>query len=151
LSRKKKKKKKDESDEESDDDDARKKKKKKKKNDSDDESDSDDASSRKKKKKKKVKKESSDSESDDDRSRRTKSLKRSPSPFNSYSFDSQYAGGVVYKAVNQEKITLGWTEAPCSKCPSFEFCKEGGPVNPKECVYYEDWLVAGTVAFDEES
>ncbi|KAJ6539133.1 RNA polymerase Rpc34 subunit-domain-containing protein [Mycena capillaripes] len=147
-SRKKKKKKKDESDEESDDDaTSRKKKKKKKKNESDDESDDEEASSRKKKKKK-VKKESSDSESDDDRGRRSR--KRSPSPLQSFSFDG-HVGGVVYRAVNQEKITIGWTEAPCSKCPSFEFCKEGGPVNPKECVYYEDWLVAGTVAFDEES
>jgi len=146
--KKKKKKKKNESDEESDSDDGArgKKKKKKKKDDSDDESDSD-APTRKKKKK--VKKESSDSESDDDRGRRTKSVKRSPSPFNM--FDSEYSGGVVYRAVNQEKITLGWSEAPCSKCPSFEFCKEGGPVNAKECVYYEDWLVAGTVAFDDES
>ncbi|KAJ7179336.1 RNA polymerase Rpc34 subunit-domain-containing protein [Mycena filopes] len=145
-SRKKKKKKKNESDEETDSDAAASRKKKKKKIDSDEESDSD-APSRKKKKKK-VKEENRDSESDDDRTRRTKSLKRSPSPFNSYLFDG--SGGVVYRAVNQEKITLGWSEAPCSRCPSFEFCKEGGPVNAKECVYYEDWLVAGTVAFDDE-
>ncbi|KAJ7904298.1 RNA polymerase Rpc34 subunit-domain-containing protein [Mycena olivaceomarginata] len=144
--RKKKKKKRDQSDEESEND-AASRKKKKKKNESDNESDEDDTSSRKKKKKK-VKRESSDSESDDDR--RTKSRKRSPSPFNSHSFDTEYGGGVVYRAVNQEKITLGWTEAPCSKCESFQFCKEGGPVNPKQCVYYEDWLVAGTVAFDDE-
>ncbi|KAJ6510024.1 RNA polymerase Rpc34 subunit-domain-containing protein [Mycena vitilis] len=150
TSRKKKKKKRDESEEDSSEDDAasRKKKKKKKKNESDDESDEDDTSSRKKKKKK-VKRESSDSESDDHRSRRTKSRKRSPSPFDLYSLDG-HIGGVVYRAINQEKITLGWSEAPCSKCPSFEFCKQGGPVNPKECVYYEDWLVAGTVAFDDE-
>jgi len=89
-----------------------------------------------------------ESESDNDRGRRAK---RSPSPFQSFSFDGlDGAGAVVYRAINQEKITLGWTEAPCSKCPSFEFCKQGGPVNPKECVYYEDWLVAGTVAFDED-
>ncbi|KAJ7667787.1 RNA polymerase Rpc34 subunit-domain-containing protein [Mycena polygramma] len=151
ASRKKKKKKRDGSEEESSEDEAasrKKKKKKNKKNESDDESDEDDTSSRKKKKKK-VKRESSDSESDDNRSRRTKSRKRSPSPFDLYSLDG-HIGGVVYRAINQEKITLGWSEAPCSKCPSFEFCKQGGPVNPKECVYYEDWLVAGTVAFDDE-
>ncbi|KAJ6516114.1 RNA polymerase Rpc34 subunit-domain-containing protein [Mycena sanguinolenta] len=125
----------------------KKRKKKKQKYESDDESDDEDAARRKKKKK--VKKESSDSESDDDRSRsRTKSRKRSSSPFNSYSFDN--AGGVVYRAVNQEKLSLGWSEAPCSKCESFQFCKVGGPVNPQECVYYDDWLVAGTLAFDEE-
>ncbi|KAJ7117376.1 RNA polymerase Rpc34 subunit-domain-containing protein [Mycena crocata] len=151
------------SDSDSDSDVPKKKKKKKKKIDSEDESNDDDTSSkkrkkrkkkddRKKKKKKKIKRESSESESDDDRGRRTKSLKRSPSPFQAFSFDGlDGAGGVVYRAVNQEKITLGWAEAPCSKCPSFEFCKEGGPVNAKECVYYDDWLVAGTVAFDDEA
>ncbi|KAJ7774322.1 RNA polymerase Rpc34 subunit-domain-containing protein [Mycena maculata] len=148
---KKKKKKKNDSEDESDGEEASsRKKKKKKKSESDGESDEDDASSRKKKKKKKkVKRESSDeSESDDDHGRRSK---RSPSPYQSFSFDGlDSAGGVVYRAVNQEKITLGWTEAPCSKCSSFEFCKQGGPVNPKECVYYEDWLVAGTVAFDDD-
>ncbi|KAJ6599290.1 RNA polymerase Rpc34 subunit-domain-containing protein [Mycena vulgaris] len=154
--KKKKKKKKNDSEDESDEDTSSRKKKKKK-NDSDDESEEDDdaVSRKKKKKKKKVKQESSsesDSESDDDRRRRKKSLKRSPSPFQSFSFDGlDGAGGVVYRAVNQEKITLGWTEAPCSKCSSFEFCKEDGPVNAKECVYYDDWLVAGTVAFDDDS
>ncbi|KAJ7507539.1 RNA polymerase Rpc34 subunit-domain-containing protein [Mycena galericulata] len=151
--KKSKKKKKRASEDTSDDEDAsNRKKKKKKKNESDGESDEDDVASRKKKKKK-VKKETSDeSESDDDRGRRTKSLKRSPSPFQSFLLDGfDGAGAVVYRAINQEKITLGWTEAPCSKCSSFEFCKQGGPVNPKECVYYEDWLVAGTVAFDEDS
>jgi len=66
-----------------------------------------------------------------------------------FSFDDG-AGAVVYRAINQEKVTIGWTEAPCNKCPSFEFCKEGGPVNAKECVYYADWLVAGQIAFDDE-
>ncbi|KAJ7086669.1 RNA polymerase Rpc34 subunit-domain-containing protein [Mycena epipterygia] len=148
--KKKKKKKKDDSDDESDDEDTSSRKKKKKKNESDDESD--DAPSRKKKKKK-VKKESSesDSESDDDRGRRKKSLRRSTSPFQSYSFDGlDGAGGVVYRAINQENVSLGWAEAPCSKCSSFEFCKEGGPVNARECVYYDDWLVAGTVAFEDD-
>ncbi|KAJ6629209.1 RNA polymerase Rpc34 subunit-domain-containing protein [Mycena sp. CBHHK59/15] len=153
-----KKKKKKNSDDESGDEDSSSRKKKRRKDDSDDESDDDDASSRKKKKKKKLKKENrpdlsaSDSESEDDRRRRKKTSKRSPSPFQSYAFDSlDGAGGVVYRAIHQEKMSLGWTQAPCSKCVSFEFCKEGGPVNPRECVYYDDWLVAGTVAFEEES
>ncbi|KAJ7095174.1 RNA polymerase Rpc34 subunit-domain-containing protein [Mycena belliarum] len=153
--KRKKKKKKNDSDGESDrEDTSSRKKQKKKKYSSDDESDEETAI-RKKKKKKKVKQESSaesDSESDHDRRRRKKSSKRSPSPFQSFAFDGlDGAGGVVYRAVNQEKITLGWSEAPCSKCPSFEFCKEGGPVNAKECVYYDDWLVAGTVAFDDDA
>ncbi|KAJ7699865.1 RNA polymerase Rpc34 subunit-domain-containing protein [Mycena rosella] len=149
--KKQKKKKRNDSEESDDDDTSSRKKKKKKKADSDGDSDEDDATSHKKKKKK-AKQDESDSESEDDRPRRKKSLKRSPSPFQSFSFDGlDGAGGVVYRAVNQEKITLGWTEAPCSKCSSFEFCKEGGPVNARECVYYDDWLVAGTVAFDDDA
>lgn len=39
----------------------------------------------------------------------------------------------------------GWdedslTEAPCGRCPVFEICEDGGPVNAKTCEYFEDWL-----------
>jgi DNA-directed RNA polymerase III subunit RPC6 len=33
-----------------------------------------------------------------------------------------------------------YSDIPCGKCPVFEFCKEGGPVNPSECVYLGNWL-----------
>lgn len=33
-----------------------------------------------------------------------------------------------------------YTDIPCGNCPVFEFCKEGGPVNPGECVYLSNWL-----------
>ncbi len=32
------------------------------------------------------------------------------------------------------------SEAPCARCPTFDFCSEKGPVNPSGCGYYEDWL-----------
>ncbi|EME46943.1 hypothetical protein DOTSEDRAFT_70771 [Dothistroma septosporum NZE10] len=32
------------------------------------------------------------------------------------------------------------TQAPCGKCPVFDLCHEGGPVNPQECVYFTQWL-----------
>ncbi|KAJ7228877.1 RNA polymerase Rpc34 subunit-domain-containing protein [Mycena pura] len=141
--RKRKKNKKIDSDEsDSPDTSSRKKKKKKKKTGSDEESSEDEKASRKKKKKSTVKEESS---SDDDRLRQKK---RSPSPFQ---LQDQFFGGVVYRAVNQDRLNLGWTEAPCSKCPSFDFCRDGRPVNPHECVYYGDWLVAGTIVLDQES
>ncbi|KAJ3841554.1 RNA polymerase Rpc34 subunit-domain-containing protein [Lentinula raphanica] len=90
----------------------------------------------------------SDSDSDDTRSHRNKSKsKRSPSPF--FSFDE--AGSHVYRAIHEERVSLGWSQAPCSGCPSFEFCKSGGPVNPEECVYYGDWLGVGTVAAIEDT
>lgn len=54
--------------------------------------------------------------------------------------EDDYGGAFVFRAVRQEKLSLGWFQSPCGRCPRFEFCKEGGPVNPRECVYYGDWL-----------
>ncbi|KAH8116270.1 RNA polymerase Rpc34 [Phellopilus nigrolimitatus] len=51
-----------------------------------------------------------------------------------------YGGAYVYRAIRQERVALGWSQAPCGRCPQFEFCKDGGPVNPRECEYYGDWL-----------
>lgn len=34
----------------------------------------------------------------------------------------------------------GFTQAPCGRCPVFDLCHEDGPVNPRECVYFEEWL-----------
>ncbi|KAF8665701.1 hypothetical protein AX16_000153 [Volvariella volvacea WC 439] len=140
-----------------------KKRKKRRRIESDSESDNSDegeSSSRKKKKRSRGKQissseneasESSESESfDEHRSRRrgksrSKSRKQSLSPSRSDLFNLDIAGGHVYRAIRPERSSLGWTQAPCSICPSFEFCKEDGPVNPQDCVYYGDWLTGGTV------
>ncbi|KAG6911639.1 hypothetical protein DXG01_007889 [Tephrocybe rancida] len=144
-----------ESEDSDDDTRTRMKKSKRGRSDSDDSSDSDEAhSSRKKLKKRKSRKprDSSDSESssDDDKSRHSKSsksIKRSPSPVQTWDeFDTSGGGGSVYRAIRQERPVFEASEAPCSQCPSFEFCKDGGPVNARECVYYGDWLVGGAVA-----
>lgn len=37
----------------------------------------------------------------------------------------------------------GLTQAPCGRCPVFELCEEGGPVNAGSCVYWGEWLGAG--------
>ncbi|KAI0784041.1 RNA polymerase Rpc34 subunit-domain-containing protein [Abortiporus biennis] len=168
--RKKKRKKSRESRSEDEDEKDRKKDKRKKRRkvESDDESGSDnedsDVGSRKSKKSKKSKRKysrkydsssssSSDSDSDSDspppssrsRSRsKSKSLKhsRSHSPSGGgelFNIDSHSAH--VYRAVHQESLlNFGWNQAPCGKCPQFDFCVTGGPVNPKECVYYDGWL-----------
>lgn len=126
--------------------------------DNSDESDSD-ADARHKAKKKKKKKRSSRSDSDssssdseDDRhSRRSsksrKSSKRSPSPFDYEAFGDfdSGGGGLVYRALKEQGPQVGWSQAPCATCPSFDFCKADGPVNPQECVYYEQWLAAKTM------
>lgn len=38
--------------------------------------------------------------------------------------------------------TNGLTEVPCGRCPVFEWCEEGGPVNPESCTYFDDWLAS---------
>ena len=52
-------------------------------------------------------------------------------------------GAYVYRAIRQERVDLGWSQAPCSACPQFDFCKDKGPVNPGECEYYGQWLKSG--------
>ncbi|KAH8998046.1 RNA polymerase Rpc34 subunit-domain-containing protein [Lactarius akahatsu] len=62
---------------------------------------------------------------------------RSASPV---AFSNVLGSAYVYRAVRQERVALGWSEAPCGRCPVFDFCKEGGPVGPSECEYYGEWL-----------
>ncbi|KAI0674601.1 RNA polymerase Rpc34 [Trametes maxima] len=64
----------------------------------------------------------------------------------SISDNGPYVGGVVYRAIHEERIpSLGTDQVPCERCPTFAFCRPGGPVSPKECVYYDSWLSVGTV------
>ncbi|KAN0094666.1 RNA polymerase Rpc34 subunit domain containing protein [Tylopilus felleus] len=55
-------------------------------------------------------------------------------------------GAFVYRAVRQERVALGWSQAPCGRCPVFDFCQDKGPTNPQQCVYYEEWYTPGTGA-----
>ncbi|KAL0070948.1 34-kDa subunit of RNA polymerase III (C) [Marasmius tenuissimus] len=136
-----------------------KKKAKKRRDDSDSESSEEESSRRRNKRKSRKSRdsseESSSSESEDERRHRSKSksTKRSPSPpiYSFDDYDEERGTGGVYRAIRQERLDLGWSQAPCSVCPSFEFCKEDGPVNPRDCVYYTDWLVGGTVAAIEDA
>ena len=34
----------------------------------------------------------------------------------------------------------GLTQAPCGRCPVFNLCEEGGPVNATNCEYFQSWL-----------
>lgn len=34
----------------------------------------------------------------------------------------------------------GLTEMPCGRCPVFDICSDTGPINPGNCVYFEQWL-----------
>ncbi|GBE83537.1 hypothetical protein SCP_0505910 [Sparassis crispa] len=157
---------------ESDSDDGefdRKGKKKKRKTDESDEEDGGSSSSEdekhRRKKKGKKRKESSDRESGDSsdaspesekrRSRKSsrsksKSRKHSSSPAPDLSSTSMVMeedyGAYVYRAIKQEKVGFGLSQAPCVRCPTFDFCKNTGPVNPKECVYYGKWLTTIPVA-----
>lgn len=72
---------------------------------------------------------------------------RSGSPFASLD-DEIFGGAYVYRAVRQERVALGWSQAPCGSCPVFDFCKEGGPVGPSGCDYYGEWLKRTAITMD---
>lgn len=44
------------------------------------------------------------------------------------------------RPVRPEKVDLGWTAAPCGRCPAFDICSPSGPINPDGCTYYSTWL-----------
>ncbi|KZZ89093.1 DNA-directed RNA polymerase III subunit Rpc34 [Ascosphaera apis ARSEF 7405] len=46
-------------------------------------------------------------------------------------------------AEEEEDLPLGsngLTEMPCGRCPVLDLCEEGGPVNPENCEYYDEWM-----------
>jgi len=107
------------------------------------------------KRKRKKKDLSSDTQSDSDaetdyRNGNPKSTKRSHLETIGFNDLDTNAGNSVYRALKEGTTPFAWTESPCGVCPSFEFCKPGGPVNPQECVYYGDWLTGGTVSNEIE-
>ena len=54
--------------------------------------------------------------------------------------------GKAYRAIKEVdgedgvELGNGLTESPCGRCPVFEFCEEGGPVNARSCEYFQEWL-----------
>lgn len=150
-----------EPEDDSEDSPPRKKNKKKRSHGSSDDASDDKRSSKRKKKHRKDSSSSAESSSDtqqsgsdskeDEKSRKKKASRRSPSLPAGFMFDDEDSSeAYVYRAIRHEQLSLGWSQAPCSICPSFEFCKTGGPVNPRDCVYYGDWLVGGVVADIED-
>ncbi|KAG2160031.1 RNA polymerase Rpc34 subunit-domain-containing protein [Suillus bovinus] len=78
---------------------------------------------------------------------KTKTGKKPPSSSKRVKFeppevdDNIIVGGAfVYRAIRQERVALGWSQAPCGRCPVFDFCRDKGPTNPQDCVYYGEWL-----------
>ncbi|PNS13942.1 hypothetical protein CAC42_1433 [Sphaceloma murrayae] len=43
---------------------------------------------------------------------------------------------------DQELEENGLTQTPCGRCPVFDLCEEGGPVNATNCEYFDTWLKA---------
>lgn len=42
--------------------------------------------------------------------------------------------------IEENAVGTGLTQAPCGRCPVFDVCRDGGPVNPQTCVYFDAWL-----------
>jgi DNA-directed RNA polymerase III subunit RPC6 len=43
----------------------------------------------------------------------------------------------------EDEAGTGYTEAPCSRCPVFDLCDEGGPVSAQNCEYFARWMDPG--------
>ncbi|KIK93626.1 hypothetical protein PAXRUDRAFT_828785 [Paxillus rubicundulus Ve08.2h10] len=156
----------DDSDEQSSDVPKSKKRKRRSKKSEEEEEEEEEVPNNKKRKGKSKKRDDSSSEgsdsepqseSEDERprskskskssSKKTSSSKRvsfkgqkSPSP----DLNDTFTGGAfVYRAIRQERIVLGWSQAPCGRCPVSDFCRDKGPTNPQQCVYYEEWYTLG--------
>ncbi|KDQ13864.1 hypothetical protein BOTBODRAFT_45033 [Botryobasidium botryosum FD-172 SS1] len=139
------------SDDDPDDHRASSSKRKKRKRDEEDSDDDSDDKHKSSKRHKKSRSRRSDNDSDDDsdgsddRKGKKKSKSSKKKPFKREREDSpevllDLGASVVYRVVRQEKIGLGWSQAPCGRCPQFEFCHDKGPVNAAGCRYYSDWF-----------
>lgn len=117
-------------------------------------SDSDDDTKRKKRKKIKrddTESEPSDSSADDEQYRLAeldatdafvyraiRPLQEITDMTNSASMFSFSGAGSAWLGGGERQ--LPWAEAPCVRCPQFDFCEEGGPVNAAGCEYLKQWL-----------
>jgi DNA-directed RNA polymerase III subunit RPC6 len=36
--------------------------------------------------------------------------------------------------------TTALTSLPCGRCPVIDQCRDGGPISPATCEYYQKWL-----------
>lgn len=57
----------------------------------------------------------------------------------SKSLANMMAGAANGEGASEAEGT-GLTQAPCGRCPVFELCQPGGPVNANNCPYFETWL-----------
>lgn len=46
----------------------------------------------------------------------------------------------TYRAVEKLLSSAGVVRIPCGVCPVIKFCGTVGAVQPKTCVYYDQWL-----------
>ena len=49
-------------------------------------------------------------------------------------------GGRAFRAILNASSSESRDEAPCVRCPVFDFCDESGPVNACTCPYFQAWL-----------
>ncbi len=52
-------------------------------------------------------------------------------------------GYTAVKQVHGENGVMlenGLTESPCGRCPVFDLCEPGGPVNARTCEYFTEWI-----------
>ncbi|KIW87058.1 uncharacterized protein Z519_12355 [Cladophialophora bantiana CBS 173.52] len=54
--------------------------------------------------------------------------------------DHDYVRKAAYRQEELERLGVGGSsEVPCLRCPSFDICGDGGPVNVATCKYFDEW------------
>ena len=46
----------------------------------------------------------------------------------------------MFEEYNGDSAGNGLTESPCGRCPVADIYEEGGPVNARNCEYFQEWL-----------
>lgn len=50
-------------------------------------------------------------------------------------------GEDLYRIAAEEfPPTTALTSVPCGRCPVIDQCRDGGPISPQTCVYFQQWL-----------
>lgn len=56
------------------------------------------------------------------------------------SLETEGGDDVYSRAVARYPPTTALTALPCGRCPVADRCRDGGPISPATCEYYDQWL-----------
>jgi len=55
-------------------------------------------------------------------------------------YSSSKNSNKLYRYIESLAKDTGFMRIPCSVCPVYKDCREGGPIAPSKCVYFKEWF-----------